>query len=160
MVSKSFPFGLSVGAAATYRIVREGSNDFRASFSVLQSLKKGVSLLCSISTSLSEDGARDTRGTLSVTVASPEGRRNTTFSSYLWEDTASAFIQIRPEIPSGTATIDGAVEGIIWEREKTRVLGYRELTPAPGWRGGFFRASFALPRETSRAEARHRYGLR
>lgn len=117
-VSKSFPFGLSVGATATYRIVREGSNDFRTSFSALQSLGKGVSLLFSMSTALSEDGTRDTRGTLSVTVSSPEGRRNTTFSSYLWEDTASASIQIRPEIPSGTVAIDGAVEGMPLEEGK------------------------------------------
>ena len=142
MVSKSFPFGLSVGAAATYRIVREGSNNFRASFSVLQSLKKGVSLLCSISTSLSEDGARDTRGTLSVTVASPEGRRNTTFSSYLWEDTASAFIQIRPEIPSGTATIDGAVEGIPLGEGKNSSARLSGTYSSPWLEGGLFQSFF------------------
>jgi len=141
-VSKSFPFGLSVGAAATYRIVRVGSNDFRASFSALQSLRKGVSLLFSISTTLSDDGARDTRGTLSVTVSSPEGRRNTTFSSYLWEDTASAFIQVRPEIPSGTATIDGAIEGMPLGEGKASSARLSGSYSNPWLEGGVFQNVF------------------
>ena len=142
MVSKSFPFGLSVGASTTYRIAREGPNDFRASFSALQALGKGASLLFSISITLSEDGARDTRGTLSITMASPEGRRNTTFSSYLWEDTASAFIQVLPEIPSGTATIDGAVEGIPLGERKSSVARLSGTYSNPWWEGGMFQSVF------------------
>lgn len=118
ILSQPFSFGLHIGITASYQFAREGENRIFGSLTILQSIKKGMNLLFSFSSTHSESGDVDTRGTLSFTISSPEGRRTSSFTSNLWEDTASASVQVRPKVSEGTLVVDGAVEGFPLEEER------------------------------------------
>ncbi len=112
LISKSFPFGLSLGVSANYQWVREGDPKLFTSLSLLQTLRKGATLVFSFSTSIVQGTPQDTRGSIALTLSSPDGRQSSSFTSFPWEDTASATVQVRPEVPNATVVIDGAVEGM------------------------------------------------
>ncbi len=118
MISQPFPFGLSLGVSGTYQFAREGENKSFFSLTALQTLRKGVNFLLSVSVTRSESGALDTRGSLSLTITSPEGRRTSSFTSSLSEGSASASVQVRPEVREGTLVVDGVVEGFPLEKER------------------------------------------
>ncbi len=118
MISQSFPFGLSLGVSGVYQFSRMGKDRTYLSLTALQTLRKGVNLLFSVSSNRSESGVTDTRGSISITIISPEGRRTSSFTSSLSEGSGSASVQVRPEVREGTLTVDAAVEGFPVEVER------------------------------------------
>ncbi|MFQ3619717.1 MAG: hypothetical protein SNJ78_02120 [Spirochaetales bacterium] len=118
MIAQPLPFGLNLGLSASYQIARFGKDQFVTSLTAFQTIRKGANLVISLSMNRVESGAFETRGSIAVTLSSPENRSTTTFTSYPWEEQASTSVQVRPEVPEGSLVIDTTLEGFPLEEER------------------------------------------